>query len=113
MAKKIIFFIALAGFFVFGADTAFAAIKTISNAGGNWNTAATWSPSGVPTAADDVVATAASGNLTINAAAVARSINLTNYTRTVTHNAGITLSIGTGSAGPGNVALFFPSSGWN
>lgn len=87
------------------------ATRTISNAGGNWNATGTWAEGAVPTSADDVVATSTSGNLTINAAAACRSIDLTNYVRTVTHNSSITLSIGTSTAN-GTVALKFPSSGW-
>jgi hypothetical protein len=69
------------------------ATRTISNTGGNWNATGTWVEGAVPTAADEVVATATSGNLTINAAAACRSINLTNYVGTITHNSAITLSI--------------------
>jgi hypothetical protein len=88
------------------------ATRTISNAGGNWNATGTWVEGAVPTASDDVVATATSGNLTINAAASCRSIDLTNYTGTVTHNAAISLSIGTTTTNASNTALVFPSTGW-
>jgi hypothetical protein len=88
------------------------ATRTISNAGGNWNATGSWVEGAVPTAADDVVATATSGNLTLNVAANCRSINLTNYVGVLTHNAGISLNIGTTTAGPGNVAMLWPSSGW-
>lgn len=83
------------------------ATRTISNAGGNWGTAATWVEGAVPTAADDVVATATSGNLTMNVAGVCRSIDFTNYVATFTHAASQVLSIGTSSLGPGGVALKF------
>ncbi len=87
------------------------ATKTIANAGGNWNTNGTWVEGTKPTASDDVVATATSGNLTIDAASVCRSIDLTGYVGTLTHNA-FTLSIGTSTAGANNNALIFPASGW-
>lgn len=75
------------------------ATRTIAVAGGNWNTAATWVEVAVPTSADDVVATAVSGNLTIDAASACRSIDLTGYVGTLTHNAGFTLSVGDASGG--------------
>ena len=86
------------------------ATRTIANAGGNWNATGTWVEGAVPTASDDAVATSTSGALTINVAAACRSINLTNYVSTVTHNA-FTLTIGTSTAN-GTTALVFPSSGW-
>jgi hypothetical protein len=86
-------------------------------AGGNFNDAATWSTtgsgggdnSGPPTAADNLILEAGSGNLTIAATAACRSLDCTSgtgtYTGTITHNSGITLSIGDGTAGAGNVAI--------
>jgi hypothetical protein len=62
------------------------AIRTISNAGGNYNATGTWVEGVVPTTADDIVATATSGQLTINVASAARTINLTNYNNTITMN---------------------------
>jgi hypothetical protein len=75
--------------------------RTISDAGGNWNAAATWAEGAVPTSADDVVANATSGNLTINATATCKSLVLTGYNAAsaVTHNSGITLTV------VGNVTL--------
>ena len=89
------------------AHSASAATRTISNAGGNWDSTGTWAEGVVPTSADDVVATGTSGNVTINVAASARSVDLTGYVGTLTHNSGITLSIGDATAGAGNVALKF------
>lgn len=86
-------------------------------AGGNWSAAGTWSntgaggadSSGPPTAADDVIFELLSGNVTIDSAAVCRSLDCTSgtgsYTGTLTHNSSITLSIGDATAGAGNVAL--------
>lgn len=84
-------------------------------AGGNWSAAGTWSnvssaggdSSGPPTAADNVILDAGSGNVTIDAASVCRSVNCTGYTGTLTHNATFTLSIGDATAGTGNIALKF------
>lgn len=71
------------------------ATRTISNAGGNWNATGTWVEGAIPTSADDVVATATSGNLIVNAAASCKSLVLTGYNAAsaVTHNAGITLTV--------------------
>lgn len=85
------------------------ATRTISNAGGNWNDTASWTEGAVPTAADDVVATGTSGNLTINVAANCRSFDLANYTATLAHNASTTLFIGDGTPGANNIALRFSS----
>lgn len=74
------------------------ATRTISNAGGSWNTVGAWVEGAVPLSNDDVVATATSGNLTINATAVCRSIDLTSYAGTLVQNA-VSLTIGDGSGG--------------
>ena len=62
--------------------------------GGNWNTDATWSTTSgggadttKPTASDDVFIQATSGNVTIDAASAAKSVDCTGYTGTLTHNA--------------------------
>lgn len=68
------------------------AIRTISNTGGNYNSTGTWVEGAVPTSADDIVATATSGQLTINVASAARTIDLTNYNNTITMNANWTVS---------------------
>lgn len=83
------------------------ATRTISNAGGNWNATGTWVEGVVPTAADDVVATATSGQLTLNVNGACRSIDFTNYVNTFTHAATAILSIGTTTVKTGNVALRF------
>lgn len=82
------------------------ATRTISNAGGNWNATGTWVEGAVPTAADDVVATGTSGNVTINATAACRSADFTNYVGVLTHNAAIVWSIGTSTVN-GTTALKF------
>lgn len=62
------------------------ATRTISDVGGNWNALTTWVEGAVPTAADDVVATPTSGNLTINGAANCKTADFTNYTGILTHS---------------------------
>lgn len=73
------------------------ATRTISIAGGNWNATTAWVEAQVPTAADDVVATALSGNLVVTASSVARSVTLTNYVGTLSGSG--SLSVGDGSGG--------------
>lgn len=74
------------------------ATRTISNAGGAWNTVGAWVEGAVPLSNDDVVATATSGNLNITATAVCRSIDLTNYVGTIVQSA-VSLSVGDASGG--------------
>jgi hypothetical protein len=83
------------------------ATRTIANGGGNWTTNGTWVEGTAPTAADDVVATGTSGNVTIDSGAVCRSVNLTNYVGTLTHTAAVTLTVGDATAGASNVAILF------
>jgi hypothetical protein len=68
--------------------------RYIRAAGGNYNAAGTWELTAgggetvaVPTASDDVIGTALSGQLTITATAVAQTVDLSAYTSTLTHNA--------------------------
>lgn len=86
------------------------ATRTIANAGGVWTTAGTWVENQVPTAADDVVATATSGNLTVSSSgAVCRSADFTNYTGLLSFTSTRTVSVGDATAGAGNVALKYVS----
>lgn len=84
------------------------ATRTVSAAGGNWNAVGTWDEGVVPTAEDDVVDAATSGALVINAAAYCRSIELS-YS-VVTHNSGVTLTVGTTTAKGNGVAVKLGSS---
>ena len=74
------------------ANMAFAATRTISDAGGNWDNVNTWDEGVVPIAGDDVVAQGdgTSGNVTINVTSACASIILTNYTGTLTQSANMT-----------------------
>ena len=74
------------------------AIRTISNAGGNFSATATWTEGVVPTNADDVVATATSGQLTVDVSSVCQSIDFTNYVSTLTMNNTLTVGNGTATA---------------
>ena len=75
------------------------ATRTISNAGGDWNTTAAWVEGVVPVAADDVVATATSGNLVVTDSSVCRSFVMTNYVGTLS-------GTGSWSVGDGTVGAF-------
>src|SRR2546428_259125 len=82
------------------APTALGATKT-SAATGNWNTAGTWSPSGVPTAADDVVI---NGNFTVTLDVTTNCVSLTVNAHTA--NGTSQLSIGAFTLTvTGNVAI--------
>ena len=82
-----------------------------ANLGGgtrNWSDTATWDGGVVPTAADDVILSSFSGNVTIDAGAVCRSLDCTvsgNYGGVLSQGSGVTLTIGDGTAGGSNVAL--------
>lgn len=69
------------------------ATRTISDAGGNWNSVDAWVEGAEPTASDDVVATATSGNVTLTASATCKSAVFTGYVGTLTHPAGVTWTI--------------------
>lgn len=75
--------------------------------GGNWSATGTWVGGVVPTAADDVQLSGASGNVTIDVASVCRSLDCTGYTGTLTNTNLVGLSIGDATAGAGNIALKF------
>ncbi len=88
--------------------------KYFIGSGANFADDANWSSSSggannttKPTATDDAVLDAASGNCTINTGSVCRSINCTGYTGVLTHTASVTLSIGDSAPGDGDIALKF------
>jgi len=85
------------------------ATRTISNAGGGWSSTSAWVEGIVPTAADDVVATATSGNLSLNTSGYCRSIDLTDYVGRLDATSGYYLTIGTSTVPDSNVALKFGS----
>lgn len=75
---------------------------TASAAGGNWNTNGAWVGGVQPTAADDVIINATSGNITIPSSTTvfARSVDFTGYTGTFTFAATTSqLDIGDASGG--------------
>jgi len=85
--------------------------------GGNWNGANWATTSGgtattTPTAADDCILDANSGNVTVNSGSVCRSWTVNGYTGTVTHTAAVNIAIGDATAGAGNKALDFATTGW-
>ncbi len=80
------------------------AVRVAAAGGGNWTVGSTWVGGVAPTAADDAQLTVASGNVTIDSGAVARSLDCTGYTGTLTHNA-VSLTLGDATAGASNKAL--------
>lgn len=87
------------------------AVRTISNLGGNYSATGTWVEGVVPTSADDIVATATSGQLTVNVSSAARTIDLSLYTNTVTMNANWTISGGSLSNTIGSSVLWAGTAG--
>lgn len=81
------------------------ATRVAAAGGGNWTAGATWVGGVAPTAADDAQLNGTSGAVTIDAGAVARSLDCTGYTNTLTHTAAVTLTLGDATAGLGNIAL--------
>jgi hypothetical protein len=69
------------------------AVRTISNAGGNFNSTATWVEGVVPGTGDHIVATATSGQLTVNVNSSIQYADLSLYTNTLTVNAILTLNL--------------------
>lgn len=70
------------------------ATRTIANGGGNWNATGTWVEGIVPVLGDAVVATATSGQLTVNVTTAAcTSVDFTNYTNTFTVSSGQQLAV--------------------
>ena len=118
MVKKILLLIAVA---MSLSVQSYAATLYLKAAGGNFSAAGTWSNvnaaggdnSGPPTAADNVVAELASGNLTIDGTSgspnVCRSFDTTSGTGswggTLTAGSTAFINIGDGTAGTGNVAI--------
>lgn len=68
------------------------ATRTIANGGGNFSSTSTWVEGIVPTSADNVVATASSGNLTVNVTSNCATFIMTNYVGTLTMNATLIVS---------------------
>ncbi len=75
----------------------FAVTKTLKSGGSssiNWNNGGSWTPSGVPTASDDVVIAAGSNSLTIDASAVCASFTVdAGYSRTIAFSGAFTLTV--------------------
>lgn len=68
--------------------------RTISVAGGNWTANTAWVEGSPPDATMDVIATVASGNITINSTApVCKTMVLTGYVGTMTFTAGQRLNV--------------------
>lgn len=81
---------------------------TAAAGGGNWTAGGTWTGGVAPTASDDAILASTSGNVTIDTnSAVARSLDCTGYTGTLTGTTGVTLKLGTSTPGAGNIALKF------
>jgi len=81
---------------------------TVANGGGNYSASTTWDVARLITAADDVVVTGTSGQLTIDQTTNdCRSADFTGYTGTLSFTASKFLNIGTATTGPAGLALRF------
>ncbi len=78
-----------------------------ATAGSKWSTTSGGAGgSAIPTSADDVFFDASStGTVTMSSSTVARSINCTGFTGTLSHPAALTINIGDSTAGDGNIAF--------
>jgi len=76
---------------------------TASATGGNWSATAAWVGGVVPTSTDDVLLTAASGNITVDgiggSPSLCQSLDCTTYTGTFTFGGSAWLNIGSASGG--------------
>lgn len=77
-------------------------------AGGKWSVTTTWEEGKVPTAEDDVIFEATSGNVEISAVAVCRSFDALSYKGVLTNKS--TLTIGTTTSAANKVALRLSAS---
>jgi hypothetical protein len=87
------------------------AIRTISDTGGNWSSASTWAEGVAPTLADSVVATASSGNVTVDQDFTVASFDLTNYTK-VFSDGGYTCTVNGNILIPATAGIFASSGYW-
>jgi len=88
--------ILLALFLLLMCNRAEAATRTIADGGGNWSSNGTWVEGAAPTSSDAVVATATSGNVTIDTTScVCSTLVLTNYVGTMTFGSGNKLTVTT------------------
>ena len=97
--KNTVSLLAFAFIFFAWQGMAHAATATWTPTSGvNWNTAANWTPNGVPSGTTDVIYSASSTtSSTLNAAVNVKSITITSgYTGTITQSAGITVTAGSG-----------------
>ncbi len=91
-------------------NSAYGVARVSQVNGGNWNTAGTWNPAGIPTASDDLTISAGH-TINVSSAAVARNVTFNNggtinFTANVTLNiSGDITTVGTTSAFTGNNIL--------
>lgn len=87
-----------------------ATIVANNGAAGNFSAGTSWVGGVAPTAADDAQIGSGTTSITIDTGSAARSVDFTGFTGTATHTAGVTLTIGDGTAGLAGVALKMSST---
>ncbi|MFA7253862.1 MAG: fibronectin type III domain-containing protein [Patescibacteria group bacterium] len=73
-------------------------VRTISDAGGNWDSTSTWVEGVVPTTNDDIVATPTSGNLVLNVISYVRTFDLSAYRGELTVTSPLQANVGASTA---------------
>jgi len=76
-----------------------------NGAAGNFSVGTSWVGGVAPTAADDAQVGIGTTSITIDTGSVCRSLDFTGFAGTVSHTAGVTLTIGDATAGLAGVAL--------
>lgn len=82
-----------------------ATIVANSGAAGNFSAGTSWVGGNAPTNADDAQVGSGTTSITIDTGSVCRSLDFTGCTGTISHTAGVTLTIGDATAGLSNIAL--------
>jgi hypothetical protein len=87
--------------------------RTISAAGGNWNSTATWVEGAVPTTSDFVVGNASSGQLTMNVGATVQYVDFSAYTSTLTFTSFLQVNLASATNVFGSGMSFAGTSNFN
>ena len=94
--SSVFFTLAFFGLFGFSSDASAAVKNYIGPNSGGWNTAANWSPIGVPSAADDVFISSSTASievqLPVSQTASFKSLTISTSTATITVDGGVNIA---------------------